>query len=128
MENRGFRRNERGNKRKIGREKELIAAGYLQDRGYRILEMNFRCRQGEIDLIARDGRYIVFIEVKYRADRRAGEPEEAVNRGKRRTIIQVAKYYLYLHRLSENTPCRFDVVGIIGEEIRLTKNAFETEY
>lgn len=125
MENREFRRDERGNKRKIGSEKEQIAAEYLKNRGYRILETNFRCRQGEIDLIARDGRYLVFVEVKYRTDRRAGEPEESVTWGKRRTIFQVAKYYLYRHNLPESTPCRFDVVGIIGEEIRLTKNAFE---
>lgn len=115
---------ERRNKRSLGSEKERIAAEYLKEQGYCILEMNFRCRQGEIDLIARDGRYLVFIEVKYRTDGRAGAPEEAVSRAKQRTILQVAKYYLYRHRLPESTPCRFDVVGITGEKIRLIRDAF----
>ncbi len=115
---------ERRNKRSLGSEKEQIAEKYLRERGYRILERNFRCRQGEIDLIGRDGKYLVFIEVKYRADGRAGAPEEAVNRAKQRTILQVARYYLYRNRFPEYTPCRFDVVGIIGDEIRLTKDAF----
>jgi len=115
---------ERRNKRSLGSEKERIAADYLKERGYRILEMNFRCRQGEIDLVARDGKYLVFVEVKYRADGRAGAPEEAVNRAKQRTILQVARFYLYRHRFSEDTPCRFDVVGITGEKIRLIKDAF----
>lgn len=117
-------RDERRNKRSLGSEKEQIAEEYLKRKGYRILEKNFRCRQGEIDLIGRDGIYLVFVEVKYRADGRAGAPEEAVNRTKQRTILRVARYYLYLHRLPEHTPCRFDVVGIIGDEIRLIKDAF----
>lgn len=112
------------NKRNLGAEKEQMAAEFLEKQGYRILEKNFRCRQGEIDLIARDGRYLVFVEVKYRADGRSGEPEEAVNASKQYVIRRVAAYYLYRNRLPESTPCRFDVVGIKGEEIRLTKNAF----
>lgn len=115
---------ERGNKRSLGAKKEQIAADYLKSQGYLIVETNFRCRQGEIDLIGRDGGYLVFVEVKYRSDGRAGEPEEAVNRAKQWTILQVARYYLYRRRLPETTPCRFDVVAIKGEEIRLIKNAF----
>ena len=112
------------NKRSLGTEKEKIAAAFLEKQGYQIREMNFRCRQGEIDILARDGRYLVFVEVKYRADGRNGEPEEAVNAGKQETIRRVAKYYLYRNRFPESMPCRFDVVGIKGEEIRLTRNAF----
>lgn len=112
------------NQRRLGSEKEKLAAEFLEKQGYYILEMNFRCRQGEIDIIAREGRYLVFAEVKYRADGRNGEPEEAVDAGKQRTIHRVAQYYLYRNRLSENTPCRFDVVGIKGNEIRVTRNAF----
>ncbi|MBQ8814452.1 MAG: YraN family protein [Lachnospiraceae bacterium] len=112
------------NKRSLGSDKEQLAAEFLEKQGYYIRERNFRCRQGEIDIIAQDGRYLVFVEVKYRADGRSGEPEEAVTAGKQRTIRRVAEYYLHRYRFSENTPCRFDVVGIKGEEIRITKNAF----
>lgn len=112
------------NKRRLGGEKETAAAEYLEKQGYCVLEKNFRCRQGEIDLIARDGNYLVFIEVKYRADGRSGEPEEAVNTAKQHTIRRVAEYYLYRRRFPESTPCRFDVVGIKGNQIRITKNAF----
>lgn len=124
MQEKRSNHDERRNKRSLGSKKEQIAAEYLGMQGYQILETNFRCRQGEIDLIGRDGEYLVFVEVKYRTDGRAGEPEEAVNRAKQRTIMQVAKYYLYRHRLPETIACRFDVVAIKGEEIRLIKNAF----
>lgn len=117
----------RENKRKIGTAYEKKAVLFLQEKGYEILESNFRCRQGEIDIIAKDGRYLAFIEVKYRHDDRGGLPEEAVGRDKQKKIIQTAKYYLYRKGLSEETPCRFDVVGILGEKIRLTRNAFEGE-
>lgn len=112
------------NKRSLGSDKEQTAAEYLKQNGYHICKMNFRCRQGEIDIIAREGRYLVFVEVKYRADERSGEPEEAVTVKKQQTIRRVAQYYLHRCGFPENTPCRFDVVGIKGEEIRVTKNAF----
>lgn len=115
---------ERRNKRSLGTKQEQIAAEYLKSMGYLIVETNFRCRQGEIDLIALDRSYLVFVEVKYRADGRAGEPEDAVTPAKRRTILQVARFYLYCHRLPETTKCRFDVVAIKGEEIRVIKDAF----
>lgn len=113
------------NKRKIGTAYEKKAVLFLQEKGYEILESNFQCRQGEIDIIAQNGRYLVFIEVKYRQNERGGLPEEAVGREKQKKIIQTAKYYLYRKGLSEETPCRFDVVGILGEKIRLIQNAFE---
>lgn len=112
------------NKRRFGQEKELLAAGYLKGRGYRILEHNFHSRMGEIDLVARDGAYLVFIEVKYRRDTAAGYPEEAVTAAKQGKIMQTAKYYLMVHGLPENTPCRFDVVAMTGGDIRLISNAF----
>ena len=112
------------NKRSLGSEKEKLAAEFLQKQGYHIREMNFRCRQGEIDIVAWEDRYLVFVEVKYRLDGRSGEPEEAVTPGKQQTIRRVAEYYLHRYRFPENTPCRFDVVGIKGGEIRLIRNAF----
>ena len=67
------------NKRQTGSEYEQKAAQYLQAKGVHVLELNYRNRKGEIDLIARDGDYLVFVEVKYRKDTRKGAPEEAVN-------------------------------------------------
>ena len=113
------------NKRQIGTAFEQEAVLFLQRHGYRILERNFQCRQGEIDIIARDGRYYVFVEVKYRKDSLSGAPEEAVTRHKQNKIIRAAEYYLYSRGIAEDVPCRFDVVGICGRHIRLIKNAFE---
>ena len=64
------------NKRRTGTEYERRAGAYLEERGYEILEYNFRCRMGEIDIIARDGEYLVFCEVKYRLDARSGHPAQ----------------------------------------------------
>ena len=124
MEKRISNQDKRRNKRSLGAKHEQRAAQYLEALGYFILETNFRCRQGEIDIIARDGAYLVFVEVKYCADGRAGEPEEAVTPAKQQTILRVARFYLYCHRLPETTKCRFDVVAIKGEEVRLIRDAF----
>lgn len=112
------------NKRKIGASYEQAAARYLEEQGYRILEYNFRCRLGEIDLIAHDGKYLVFTEVKYRSDASRGHALEAVDARKQMTIRRVAQFYLMRRHLPEDTACRFDVVGITGKQISLIKNAF----
>ena len=113
------------NKRTLGGEYETIAAEFLQQQGYRILERNYHCKFGEIDIIAKDGSYYVFIEVKYRHSRRFGSPEEALDPRKIQHITRVAKSYLYERGLNEFTPCRFDVVVILDHTKRLIKNAFE---
>lgn len=112
------------NSREKGARYEEAAAVYLQNQGYQILERNFRCRQGEIDLIARDREYLVFVEVKYRRTSRQGEPAEAVGPKKQLRIRKTAAYYLYLHRIPESVLCRFDVVAVGGDRIRLIQNAF----
>lgn len=112
------------NKRMTGSCYEELAAAFLTRQGYQILERNFYCRQGEIDLIARDGRYLVFVEVKYRKSGRSGAPAEAVNTRKQRRMSHAARYYLFSHGYPEETPCRFDVAAIQGAEIRLYKDAF----
>lgn len=112
------------NKRQAGSSRETEAASYLIGQGYQILERNYRCRQGEIDLIARDGPYLVFVEVKYRKNAGSGYPEEAVDARKQHRIYQAARYYLYCRRYGEDTPCRFDVVSIIGNQIKVIQNAF----
>ncbi|MCI8429111.1 MAG: YraN family protein [Lachnospiraceae bacterium] len=113
------------NRRQTGTAYEELAARRLSDQGYEILERNFYCRQGEIDLIARDGGYLVFIEVKYRRDLQSGHPLEAVGTYKQRRIARAAVYYCHSHGISDSQACRFDVISILGNEIEHVKNAFE---
>lgn len=113
------------NKRQIGGKQENKASDYLREQGYEIIEHNFFSRYGEIDLIVRDDEYLVFVEVKYRKDERVGYPEEAINTSKMRNIHRTANWYMMKHQIPEDTPCRFDVVVILGEEIRVIKNAFD---
>lgn len=112
------------NKRQTGTSYEIKAEEYLIQKGYRILERNFRNRSGEIDIIAKDGEYFCFIEVKYRATNAYGSPLEAVDFRKQNQIRKVANYYLMRNQLSEWTPCRFDVIGFVGEEMTHIENAF----
>lgn len=113
------------NKRTVGSTYEKLAGAFLEQNGYEILEYNFRCRLGEIDLIAKDEDYLVFAEVKYRKTAEQGTPALAVNRKKQQTISKVAAYYCLIHGMGEATPCRFDVVSVCGKEIKVIKNAFE---
>ena len=93
--------------------------------GYRIIERNFYCKAGEVDIIAYDAEYLCFIEVKYRKDLSDGYPEEAVDVRKARRITKSAMFYMNMCRIPASTPCRFDVVSILGDEIRVIKNAFD---
>lgn len=113
------------NKREIGKSYEKTAAAFLKEKGVRIIAQNFRCRQGEIDLIGRHGDYLVFFEVKYRSSDLAGDPAEAVDVKKQRKICRTAAYFLYQRKLGESIPVRFDVIGICGEQINWYQNAFD---
>lgn len=112
------------NQRRIGTKYEARAAEYLEGKGCRILEKNFRCRIGEIDLIAQDKGCLVFVEVKYRADASCGSPQEAVDARKQARILRAAQYYLLRHGYGTETECRFDVVAIQGSELTHIENAF----
>ena len=113
------------NTRQTGTDKERLAAEYLGQCGMHILEKNFRARQGEIDLIGLHEDYLVFVEVKYRSSKTKGTALEAVDIRKQRQICKVADYYRMLHKVNLNTPIRYDVVAIQGEnEIYWLKNAF----
>ena len=112
------------NKRKEGSIWENLAAAYLAEQGLLILERNYRTRLGEIDLIAKEKDTLVFVEVKYRKTDRMGLPEEAVTRKKQGTIRKVAESYRSFHWKGTETPCRFDVIAVLGEEITWIKNAF----
>ena len=99
-------------------------AEYLESLGWKILERNYRCRIGEIDLIALDGRTLVFVEVKYRRSGACGSPGEAVDVRKQHTICRVADYYRMVHGIPETQSCRFDVAAVQGERLELLRNAF----
>ena len=112
------------NTRKCGSFYEQKAANFLAAKGYIILEKNFRCKFGEIDLIALDREALVFAEVKYRSGRTSGYPEEAVSFYKQRKISQTADYYCMKNKISERADRRFDVIAIDGGNIRHHVNAF----
>ena len=114
------------NKRQVGSAYERKAAEYLTGQGFQILEQNFYSRCGEIDIIAKDGRYLVFIEVKYRKDASCGSPLEAVTSQKQRRICRTAVCYCTKRGYGDRMPCRFDVVAIEGEDkVIHIKNAFD---
>lgn len=110
---------------------EQKAAQYLQQQGLKILEHNYTCRGGEIDLIAKEGSTVVFVEVKFRKSSRFGEPFAAVHGQKQRKIIRAATIYAQKERLLDKVPMRFDVISIQengGEfEIQWLPNAFTTD-
>jgi putative endonuclease len=95
----------------LGKAGEDLACEELERRGYSIIARRYRRRGGELDIVARDGKTMVFVEVKTREGRAFGEACEAVTANKRRTITRLAFDYLMRHRLTE-CACRFDVVSI----------------
>ena len=98
-------------KHETGKEGENIATSFLQNKGYKILQRNFKCYYGEIDIIAKDKEEYVFIEVKTRSSSIYGKPKEAVDKAKKRHIYKSAEYYSYFNHI-ENKPIRIDVIEI----------------
>jgi putative endonuclease len=111
----------------LGKTGEDLACTELERRGYEIVARRWRRRYGEIDIIARDGSTLVFIEVKARDSRAFGDGAEAVTFWKRRTIVQLAREYAASYRWT-GKPCRFDVVTIHLDQgrpvVELFQNAF----
>ena len=111
----------------LGKTGEDLACLELQHRGYAIIARRHRCRGGELDIIARDGPTLVFIEVKARDSREFGDAAEAVTWQKRRRIVRLASEYVMRHHLGDS-PCRFDVVSIQFDDerpvIEVYQNAF----
>ncbi|GAB4274338.1 MAG: YraN family protein [Coriobacteriia bacterium] len=95
----------------LGARGEQAAAEYLERQGLTVVERNWRCALGEIDLIAIEGKTLVFCEVKTRASTSAGTPLEAVDAAKTRKLLALVKAYLWRNRL-EDLPCRVDVLGV----------------
>jgi putative endonuclease len=118
-------------RQKFGRRSEELAVSHLKKRGYKILERNYRTRLGEIDIIARDGRSLAFVEVKARKSTSFGNPKWAVTPKKQMKISMVALEYLKRTGQS-NAKARFDVVTIIADKtephVELIQNAFELAY
>jgi len=104
-----------------GRSGEDIAARYLLEKGYQIIERNFRCRKGEIDIIAKDKKEIVFIEVKTRTNENYGRPIDAVTYYKQKHIIKSIQYYLFAKKL-ENAFIRIDIIEVYQKENKYNIN------
>lgn len=116
------------NTREKGKIYEVKAKEFLEKKNYKILETNFYCKLGEIDIIAYDNNVIVFIEVKARKNVKYGYPREFVTASKQRKIIKTAKYYMMKKNCFE-FQCRFDVIEIITNigQINHIENAFWVE-
>ena len=98
-----------------GKKSEIIASQFLKKKGYKIIETNYKNKIGEIDIIAKDKDYLVFVEVKARMSRAFGDPAEAVDLKKQQKIRDVAQLYLIKTGKTEKN-CRFDVVALLGGE------------
>ncbi|HEY7741758.1 MAG TPA: YraN family protein [Burkholderiales bacterium] len=96
---------------------EDLAAAFLERQGLRILERNYRCRFGEIDLVARSGGLLVFVEVRARSSEAFGGAAGSITAAKRRRLVAAARHYLA--RRGADVPCRFDVVLVRGTEQRM---------
>ena len=118
------------NKRAVGTGKEDEAARFLQECGLKIRELNFRNRFGEIDIIASDGEYIVFVEVKYRNGESFGNPLDSVGYNKQKTICKVSEVYIRVNGDDFDAPIRYDVIAVQSCEdgmvkVKWLKNAVE---
>lgn len=117
-------------KQKLGRESEDLAADFLRQKGYTILERNFRSPWGEIDIVAQDKDFLVFVEVRSLSSDSLVRPDETITRSKKKKMVKSAQYYFVKKRLPE-TFSRFDVVAIHYRgpqpQITLFANAFSLE-
>lgn len=99
------------NARGIGKQGEDICCTYLQENGYTIVERNFRCKQGEIDIIAKEKEEWVFIEVKTRTNDHYGYPAEAVTKWKKEKLLKAVRYYMFCNHLAEKF-IRVDIIEV----------------
>ncbi len=109
-----------------GQKNERLAERFLKQKGLKLIERNYRCRAGEIDLIMADGDSLVFVEVRFRKHKKYGSASESVNLRKQQKLIKAAQYYLLAHFHSHEPACRFDVVAIDGNQTpKLSQNPIE---
>ncbi len=102
-----------------------MACNFLQAKGYEIIERNYRYKHGEIDIIAQNKEYLIFVEVKYRSTALFGMPYEAVDYRKKQRIINTSKYYMLTHNILRKS-IRYDVISILQDEIMHYEDAFWT--
>ena len=100
----------------LGRRGEQLAADYLVAQGFTIVERNWRCAEGEIDIVAREEEVWAFVEVRTRRGRRGPSPEQSLTPRKWRKLIELAQLYLYTHQMSEETAWRIDFVAVEMDE------------
>lgn len=111
------------NKKEVGNMGEAESCMFLCKKGYKVIHRNYRCRIGEIDIIAVDSRgVLVFVEVRARTGVSYGIPEESVDYRKQNKLRMLAQQYLLAHPKLSNTPCRFDVIAIYFDENHRLKN------
>lgn len=113
------------NKRKVGTDYEQKAMEFLTKQGFRIKDINFRTRQGEIDIIGYDGNVLVFVEVRFRKKLGIVGALESVNLRKQRQICKMSLFYMNRYKIAMNIQIRYDVVAMSESEICWMKNAFE---
>lgn len=105
-----------------GRRAESLAAAHLERAGLTIVARNYRCKAGELDLVAREGRTLVFVEVRFRSSDRFGGAAASIDRAKRARLVRAAEHYL----LGRPAPaCRFDAVLVTGSDVQWIRNAFD---
>ena len=118
-------------KKELGKRGEELALRFLRKNGYKVIERNYICKMGEMDIIAQEKDTLVFVEVKTRTSMAFGPPQLAVNPTKQMQLSKVALNFLKEKRL-EDVKARFDVVAIVlkpaGEEVELIKDAFDLKY
>jgi putative endonuclease len=106
-----------------GRRWEQAALAHLKRHGLVLVEANFSCKGGEIDLVMRERDTLVFVEVRQRADRKHGGAAASITPAKVRRLVRAAQYYLL--RLPSTPPCRFDVVAFDGDQLDWLRNVIE---
>lgn len=109
----------------LGQNAETQARLFLEKNGLRLLEKNYRCPGGEIDLIMQDENFHIFIEVRMRKNLEHGNSSESVTRAKQKRVIRSALHFLQKNRLIDRVDCRFDVLTIDDGKMNWIKNAFE---
>jgi len=112
-------------RRATGDRFEAAARRFLEARGLRVVQANFNCRHGEIDLVMRDGDTVVFVEVRYRRGQAFGGAAASVTAAKRRRVISAAHVWMAGRPYDARRPCRFDVLAFEGDRVEWIPNAFE---
>lgn len=111
--------------RKLGQAYERQALSYLTQQGLRLIQCNFNCKLGEIDLIMQDKLQLVFVEVRYRSQLSHGSALESITASKQQKLIKTAEYFLLTHSQYQHCPSRFDVISLQPSGITWLPNAFQ---